>query len=101
MGRKGEPTNVSETLRTSRTDGIVMMHRGQIVSEWYTKGLAPDTPHLVFSVRKSITAWTSGVQYDLILRGFLEAVLLWRAAPDSDDHYVYAISLSGTMPFIR
>lgn len=30
-GRNGDTTNVSEALRTSHTDGIVVTHRGQVV----------------------------------------------------------------------
>lgn len=60
-GRSGEMTNVSEALRTSHTDGIVVMHRGQVVSEWYANGLAPGTPHLIFSVSKSIAGTLGGI----------------------------------------
>lgn len=59
-GRNGEPTNVSEALRASCTDGIVM-HRGQVVCEWSAHGLAPDTPHLIFSVSKSIAGTLGGI----------------------------------------
>jgi hypothetical protein len=51
---RGETIGFSEALRTSHTDGIVVSHRGRIVSEWYAHGLTPDTPHLIFSVSKSI-----------------------------------------------
>jgi CubicO group peptidase (beta-lactamase class C family) len=63
-GRNGEPTNVSEALRESYTDGIVVMHRGQVVSEWYAHGLAPDTPHLIFSVSKSVAGTLGGILAD-------------------------------------
>lgn len=63
-GRNGEPTHLSKALRTSHTDGIVVMHRGQVVSEWYANGLAPDTPHLIFSVSKSIAGTLGGILAD-------------------------------------
>ncbi|MFC4915340.1 MULTISPECIES: hypothetical protein [Bradyrhizobium] len=63
-GRNGEPTHLSEALRTSHTDGIVVMRRGQVVSEWYAHGLAPDTPHLIFSVGKSIAGTLGGILVD-------------------------------------
>lgn len=63
-GRNGKMTNVSEALRESYTDGIVVMHRGQVAYEWYTHGLAPDTPHLIFSVSKSIAGTLGGILAD-------------------------------------
>lgn len=63
-GRNGETTNISEALRTSYTDGIVVMHRGQVVSEWYANGLAPETPHLIFSVSKSVAGTLGGILAD-------------------------------------
>lgn len=63
-GRNGEPTNVGEALRTSYTDGIVVMHRGQVMTERYAHGLAPDTPHLIFSVSKSIAGTLAGILTD-------------------------------------
>ena len=60
----GELIGFSEALLTSCTDGIVVMHRGRIVSEWYTNGLTPDTPHLVFSVSKSIAGTLGGILAD-------------------------------------
>ena len=63
-GLNGKPTNVSEALRASYTDGIVVMHRGQVVCEWYAHGLAPDTPHLIFSVSKSIAGTLGGILAD-------------------------------------
>jgi len=61
---RGEMVSVAEALRTSHTDGIVVSHHGRIVSEWYASGLTPDTPHLVFSVSKSIAGTLGGILAD-------------------------------------
>ena len=63
-GQNGEPTHLGEALRTSHTDGIVVMHCGQVVFEWYAHGLAPDTSHLIFSVSKSIAGTLGGILVD-------------------------------------
>jgi CubicO group peptidase (beta-lactamase class C family) len=60
-GRNGETTDLNEALRTSYTNGIAVMHRGQVVFEWYAHGLAPDMPHLIFSVSKSIAGTLGGI----------------------------------------
>jgi CubicO group peptidase (beta-lactamase class C family) len=60
----GVKVRVDETLRSSKTDGFLVMHRGRVVSEWYAHGLAPDTPHLIFSVSKSIAGTLGGILAD-------------------------------------
>ncbi|MDI1261786.1 MAG: serine hydrolase [bacterium] len=66
---RGETVDLGEALRTSHTDGIVVLHRGKIVSEWYTHGLTPDAPHLIFSVSKSVAGTLGGILAD---RGILD-----------------------------
>jgi len=66
---RGEKVGFVEALRTSHTDGIVVSYRGQIVFEWYAQGLTPDTPHLIFSVSKSIAGTLGGILVD---RGILD-----------------------------
>jgi CubicO group peptidase (beta-lactamase class C family) len=63
-GPHGDTIGFNEALRPSHTDGLVVMHRGQIVSEWYANGLTPDTPHLIFSVSKSIAGTLGGILAD-------------------------------------
>lgn len=60
----GEKINVGDALRLSHTDGFLVLHRGRIVSEWYAHGLGPETPHLIFSVSKSIAGTLGGVLAD-------------------------------------
>jgi CubicO group peptidase (beta-lactamase class C family) len=48
-----QPMTWSESLAANYTDGIVVLHRGRIVYERYLPALAPDQPHIAFSVTKS------------------------------------------------
>ena len=47
-------------LDETYTDGLLVLHRGAIVTERYDNGLRPDTTHLLMSVSKSVTAATCG-----------------------------------------
>ncbi len=48
-----EPMSWAESLLANYTDGIVVLHRGQIVYERYLGALDADMPHIAFSVTKS------------------------------------------------
>ena len=61
---RGETIGISEALRASHTDGIVVSHRGQVAFEWYAHGLTPDAPHLIFSVSKSAAGTLGGILAD-------------------------------------
>jgi len=52
---------VAGLLAHTCTDGFLVLHRGRIVTEQYFNGMAPDTPHLLMSVSKSVTAAVAGV----------------------------------------
>jgi CubicO group peptidase (beta-lactamase class C family) len=60
---------VAGFLAASHTDGFLVLHRGQVVAEHYANGMTPDTPHLLMSVSKSVTAAVAGV---LAGRGLLD-----------------------------
>jgi CubicO group peptidase (beta-lactamase class C family) len=60
--------SVAELLAETYTDGFLVLHQGQIVAEHYFNGLAPDVPHLLMSVSKSVTSAIAGV---LVGRGDL------------------------------
>lgn len=49
--------NKSQTLQTfarqSYTDGLLVMHNGKIVTEWYDDGMTPATAHWLASMTKS------------------------------------------------
>ena len=67
---EGRELTVAELLEDSYTDGFLVLHRGRVVAERYFNGMTPDTPHLLMSVSKSVTAAVAGV---LAGRGLLDA----------------------------
>jgi len=56
----GELT-VAEMLEATYTDGFLVLHQGRVVAEHYFNGMAPDVPHLLMSVSKSVTSAIAGV----------------------------------------
>jgi CubicO group peptidase (beta-lactamase class C family) len=60
---------VAEMLAGTWTDGFLVLHRGRVVTEQYFNGMAPDTPHLLMSVSKSVTSAVAGI---LAGRGVLD-----------------------------
>lgn len=56
----GGRSTVGQLLDRSQTDGFLVLHRGAVVAEHYRNGMTPDTPHLLMSVSKSITAAVAG-----------------------------------------
>lgn len=62
-GNKG-PTTLREALRSTNTKGFVVLHRGRIAAEWYASGMDARTPHIVFSVSKSICGALGGILAD-------------------------------------
>jgi CubicO group peptidase (beta-lactamase class C family) len=65
--------SIAELLADTCTDGFLVLHRGRIAAEQYFNGLAPDVPHLLMSVSKSVTATVAGA---LAGRGLLDASAL-------------------------
>jgi CubicO group peptidase (beta-lactamase class C family) len=53
--------SIAELLAETYTDGFLVLHEGQVVAEHYFNGLAPDVPHLLMSVSKSVTSAVAGV----------------------------------------
>lgn len=68
-GRDRRETTLAAALPSSRTDAFVVLRRGQIASEWYGDGMSATTPHIVFSISKSICGTLGGVLAD---RGLLD-----------------------------
>ena len=56
-------------LDESRSDALLVAHRGKLVHEWYVDAAVETNPHIVFSVSKSITATLAGV---LVEQGLLD-----------------------------
>ncbi len=65
----GRELTVAEFLDGSFTDGFLVLHDGAVVTERYLNGMAPDTPHLLMSVSKSVTSAVAGA---LAGRGVLD-----------------------------
>jgi CubicO group peptidase (beta-lactamase class C family) len=57
----GRELTVAEMLEETYTDGFLVLHQGHVVAEHYFNGLAPDVPHLLMSVSKSVTSAVAGV----------------------------------------
>jgi CubicO group peptidase (beta-lactamase class C family) len=61
QGPDGQEWTVGRMLAATFTDGLMALRRGRIVAERYDSGLLPETPHIVFSVSKSLTAFLAGI----------------------------------------
>jgi CubicO group peptidase (beta-lactamase class C family) len=68
-GHDGRPTTVHQALRATDSDAFVVLRRGRIAMEWYGNGMSAFTPHIVFSVSKSICGALGGILCD---RGLLD-----------------------------
>ncbi|MBT8434128.1 MAG: serine hydrolase, partial [Gammaproteobacteria bacterium] len=68
-GPGGADWSLQRWLDESNSDALLVAHRGELVHEWYIDADIETSPHIVFSVSKSITAILAGVLVD---RGLLE-----------------------------
>jgi CubicO group peptidase (beta-lactamase class C family) len=57
----GRELTVADMLAETWTDGFLVLHRGQVVTEQYFNGMRPETPHLLMSVSKSVVSSVAGV----------------------------------------
>jgi CubicO group peptidase (beta-lactamase class C family) len=57
----GASLNLDGFLKTTATDGIVILHDGRIVFEFYDGGTSPRTPHILMSATKSIVGLVTGI----------------------------------------
>lgn len=62
-------TNLQQWIDTSYTDGILVLHRGEIVFEQYHNNMSERSLHLSQSMSKSVVAAVAGI---LIGRGLLD-----------------------------
>ena len=72
-GPEGEDWSLQDWLEVSSSDALLVAHKGRIVHEWYVDAAIETSPHIVFSVSKSITATLAGV---LIEQGLLDPARL-------------------------
>lgn len=61
--------NAADLLAASNTDGFIVLKDGAVVSEFYGPAMSATTPHIIFSVSKSVTGALAGV---LVERGELD-----------------------------
>ncbi|MGZ8578402.1 MAG: serine hydrolase domain-containing protein [Actinomycetota bacterium] len=66
----GRRLSLERLLDETYTDGLLVLHRGRVVTERYFNGMTPSSTHLLMSVSKSITSTVAGV---LVRRGSLHA----------------------------
>jgi CubicO group peptidase (beta-lactamase class C family) len=57
----GRELTVAELLDETYTDGFLVLHQGRILAEHYFNDMAPDVPHLLMSVSKSVTSAVAGI----------------------------------------
>ncbi|MEM7293703.1 MAG: serine hydrolase, partial [Pseudomonadota bacterium] len=57
----GSDLSVAAVINPEFTDGLVVLHRGVVVTEWYRDELASGQPHLLMSVSKSVTGSLAGI----------------------------------------
>jgi len=68
-GPGGEDWSLQDWLEVSNSDALLVAHKGKIVHEWYVDAAIETSPHIVFSVSKSVTAILAGV---LVEQGLLD-----------------------------
>lgn len=59
-GKADDSERIVDFLERSFTDAFLVVHRGRVVGEYFANGMDASTPHLVFSVSKSIAGLLTG-----------------------------------------
>jgi len=57
----GSSLDLNSFLQATATDGIVVLHDGRIVFEFYDGGITRETPHILMSATKSIVGLITGI----------------------------------------
>ncbi len=60
--------SIDGLLDATDTDGVAILHRGKVIFERYANGMSTNTPHILMSVSKSMTALVAGI---LVEKGVL------------------------------
>lgn len=68
-GPDGNKKTVKQWLKSSYTDGFIVLHEGDIAFEYYRKGMARHDTHMMWSVTKSVTGLVAS---KLIAQGRLD-----------------------------
>jgi CubicO group peptidase (beta-lactamase class C family) len=58
---KGEKISFPQMLESTFTDGLLVLHEGAVLFEYYADAMKPTDTHLLMSVSKSLTATLCGV----------------------------------------
>jgi CubicO group peptidase (beta-lactamase class C family) len=66
---RGRRYGIEPFLDKTETDGLVILHRGKVIVERYGNGMTANTPHILMSVSKSLTAVVAGI---LVAQGRLD-----------------------------
>ena len=66
---EGEKISFSQMLESTFTDGLLVLHDGVVLFEYYAGAMKPSDTHLLASVSKSLTSTLCGV---FIERGFVK-----------------------------
>jgi CubicO group peptidase (beta-lactamase class C family) len=65
----GKEYSLDTFVDKTDTDGLVVLHRGKVILERYGNAMTSDTPHILMSVSKSLTAIVAGI---LVAHGKLD-----------------------------
>ena len=61
ISKDGTQRTFDDMVESTWTDGIIVVHRGQIVHEQYFNGMAEDSLHMLFSCSKSVLSTLAGI----------------------------------------
>ena len=57
----GKTYSLNQFVDETDTDGLVILHQGKIILERYGNGMTADTPHILMSISKSLTAIVAAI----------------------------------------
>ena len=60
IGLSSESERILDFLNRSYTDAFWITHRGTVVGEYFANGMTAESPHLIFSVSKSVAGLLAG-----------------------------------------
>ncbi len=57
----GASLSLRDVLKATNTDGFMVLHRGQVVFQYYANGMTAQTPHILMSASKSVVGLVVGI----------------------------------------